>query len=176
MRSDYYYLVASLPLLDFSLSAAITYEDFLRRSREQLLDYDMAIIEQTTLAPSQDTQAAREILRKWKEFDLTLRNELVKMRAAKKAKDSLDYIRGDYYPNPFIAHFAHLIFNQSSPLEAEKMFNRVRWDKIEELKVGHFFDIDYLVCYCLQLQILERWKKMKQEDGEKILEKLVGQL
>jgi len=175
MSSDYYYLVASLPMLDFSLSPAITYEDFSRRSREQLLDCDMRIIEQATIEPSGDTQAARAILREWKQFDLTLRNELVKMRVAKKAKDSLDYIRGEYYPNPFIAHFAHLIFNQSSPLEAEKMFDRIRWDKIEELKLSHFFDIDYLICYSLELQILERWKKIKQEDGEKILEELVGQ-
>ena len=176
MKSAYYYLISSLPVLNFSVSPGISYEDFLRRAKEQLCGDDMNIIKRARIMPQEIIEDSCVILKEWKEFDITLRNELARMRASKKGKDASDYIRLDEYPNPFFAHYAHLIYNQSSPLEAEKLFDRMRWDKIEDLKLGHFFDITYLVAYALQLQILERWQKVNQEEGMQILEELAGKL
>jgi len=51
--------------------------------------------------------------------------------------------------------------------------DRIRWEKIEELKTGHYFDIEYLTAYCLQLQILERWDRVDSGSGMEILKELV---
>lgn len=173
MKSAYYYLIASLPMLDFNLGVPLTYQGFLTRCEEQLSAYDLEIIKRTKITPSETTKDSCSILQIWKEFDTVLRNELVRMRATKTGKDVLRYIHGEDEHNPFVAHFAHIIFNQTSPLEAEKQFDLTRWEKIEELKMGHFFDIEFLVCFALQLQILERWNKINQEKGTQILEELV---
>lgn len=176
MSAYYYYLAASLPLLEFGLTSPITYEDFLVRCREQLSDSDMGIIERSTIEPQKTTQDNFAFLQAWKEFDLALRNELVWLRAAKKGKDALNYIRIEEYRNPFAGNLAHLVFNQDSVLEAERLFDQIRWEKIEDLKVGHFFDIEFLASYALELQILERWKKINPEEGVKILEELSGKI
>jgi len=174
MSSHYYYLAASLPMLDFGLTPPLSYEDFLGRCREQLSDSDMRIIERSTIEPPKTTRDNFAFLQVWKEFDLALRNELVWLRAAKKGKDALNYIRIEEYRDPFAGYFAQQIHNQDSVFEAERLFDRIRWEKIEDLKSGHFFDIEFLVSYALKLQILERWKKINQEQGLKILEELSG--
>ena len=176
VKSAYYYLVASLPMLDFSMSPPIAYEDFLQRCREQLLEHDMKIIERTTIKPSEQTEDECAILKEWKKFDVGLRNELVRMRVTKKNKDASSYIRGEDWHDPFAAHFAHLVYNQGSPQESEKIFDRIRWEKIEDLKLGHFFDVDYLIAYALQLQILQRWVNVNQEKGMQILEELLSKI
>lgn len=170
MKSEYYYLAASLPMLDFTMTPAISYENFLQLCREQLTEQDMGIIFSATIEPVPSIKDSCELLKKYREFDTQLRNEVVVVRAAKKEKDKFNYIKGDYYTNPFLAHYVHAAFGQDSPLEAEKMLERIRWDAIEDLKIGHYFDVDYLVAYALELQILERWKKIDKEEGKNILE------
>ncbi|MFH1655262.1 MAG: DUF2764 family protein [Candidatus Omnitrophota bacterium] len=176
MSAHYYYLAASLPMLEFGLMPPISYEDFLVRCKEQFSDSDMRIIERSTIEPPKTTQDNFAFLQEWKEFDLALRNELVWLRAAKKGKDALSYIRAEEYRNPFTGYFAQQVYNQDSVLEAERLLDRIRWEKIEDLKVGHFFDIEFLASYALELQILERWKKINQEEGVNILEELSGKL
>ena len=92
MSSEYYYLAASLPTLEFGAGAPIAFQDFLRRCEEQLSDSDLKIIQKAKLEPSQAPKESCGILKAFKEFDTQLRNELVRMRASKKGKDPLDYI------------------------------------------------------------------------------------
>ena len=40
-----------------------------------------------------------------------------------------------------------------------------RWEKLDGLSVGHYFDIDWLVVYMLKLLVLERNGKMTKEEG-----------
>ena len=176
MISEYYYLVASLPSLDFGIEPPISSDEFLNRCREQLSDTHLGIIERVTIEPASIKEYSGGILKKWQEFDTALRNELVKMRAVKKEKEASDYIRSEYFADLSLTHYAHIIYNQGSPLEAERTFDRIRWDKIEDLKLGHYFDIDFLVAYLLQLQILERWKRFSHYKGSQILEELTGKL
>ena len=171
---EYYYLVASLPLLEFGMKIPISYEDFLSRCREQLSIKDLEIIKRTNITPSEEAKDPCPVLRGWEEFDITLRNELSKYRASKKSKDPVAYIRGEGYFNPILATEAHWAVNEDSPLEAERFLDRLRWERIEELEREHYFDINYLVTYALKLQILERWQQIDAEGGMRILEDLVS--
>ncbi|MBM3247825.1 MAG: DUF2764 family protein [Candidatus Omnitrophica bacterium] len=174
MKSEYYYLVASLPMLDFAMAPPTSYEDFLEHCEEQLSEKDKEIILRATIEPTQTTLDNCATLQKYREFDRQLRNELVVVRAAKKEKEKSDYIKGEYYANPFMAHYVYVIFSQDSPQEAERMLERMRWEVIEDLKSGHYFDVDYLVAYALELQILERWGKIDKAKGKAILEEIAA--
>ncbi|MBU4590720.1 MAG: DUF2764 domain-containing protein [Candidatus Omnitrophica bacterium] len=171
---EYYYLVASLPLLEFGMKTPVAYEDFLSRCLEQLTPKDLAIIKRTNIFPSEDTEEAFPALREWKIFDRALRNELVKYRASKRSKDASEYIRGEDYKDPFLAIEAHWAVNEESPVEAERFLDKIRWEKIEELEKAHYFDIDYLVTYALRLQILERWQKINSEGGAQVLKDMIS--
>ena len=54
--------------------------------------------------------------------------------------------------------------------------DKIRWEKIEEFKAGHYFDMEYLAAYDLQLQMLERWDRINSGDGMKILEGLTEKI
>ena len=112
-------------------------------------------------------------MREWKRFDISLRNEIARSRAVRKAKDAFAYIRGEDSTDPFTAPFARWVTSQDSPLEAELSIDQKRWNKIEELKKGHYFDIDFLIAYMLELQILERWERINLEDSQQVLENLL---
>ena len=172
MKEQYYYLVSSLPMLEFGMNAPFLYKDFLLLCKEQLLPLDMEAIERASILPTEDIEDPSPTLREWKKFDITLRNELVKSRSHKHGKDPIQYMRGDYQ-DPFISHFTQYLVTEGSPLERESSLDRKRWEKIEELKNGHYFDIDCLTSYALQLQILQRWNRINSSGGMEILQSLV---
>lgn len=171
---EYYYLIAGLPMLEFGMKMPFSYKDFVLRCQGELCSRDMDVIRRATIAPCEQIDDALGILREWKNFDLALRNEIAKTRAIKKRKDSVQYIRGESYLDPYIAAFIHWAVGQDSPLEAERALDRLRWDKLEESGKSHYFDIDFIVIYALKLQILERWERINSEGGMEILQGLIA--
>ena len=154
------------------MKAPLSYSDFLLLCREHLAAADIEIIKRVSLPP-EDRKDSSQTLKEWKKIDITLRNELAKSRAHKYGRDLLQYVRGEGYQDPFVSHFAQYITSYASPLEAELSLDRLRWEKIEELKKGHYFDIDYLITYALQLQILERWDNINSSGGMEVLQGLL---
>ena len=171
---EYYYLAASLPLLEFGMKMPVSYEYFLSCCEEQLSVRDLEIIKRAKIVPTEDPEDPCPVLREWKKFDTTLRNELSRYRASKKSKDAAVYTRGEGYLDPFLAIEAHWAINEESPLEAERFLDRFRWERIEEFEKEHYFDIDYLIAYALKLQILERWQRIDSEGGMQVLQDLVS--
>ena len=155
-------------MLHFGMKPPISYPDFLEVCSSEVNQEDMEILRES------DSHSA--ILKEWEGFNRRLRNELVRTRAAKKGKDPNKYLRGDNGADPFIAPLAHWSVNQDSPMEAELYLDRVKWDKIEEMKTGHYFDMEYLAAYGLQLKILERWHRINSADGVKVLEGLAEKI
>ncbi len=51
-------------------------------------------------------------------------------------------------------------------MKAEEYLNRERWIFLEELEVGHFFDLEKLIVYSIRLQLLERKKFFSMEKGK----------
>lgn len=149
-------------MLQFGMKPPVSYSDFLEKCSYELSPDDMDALKENKTSLSE----------KWNIFDRSLRNELVRMRALKRDKDPNNYLRGDEGADPFIEPLAHWAVNHDSPMEVEKYLDRIRWEKIEEIKAGHYFDIEYLAAYGLWLQMLERWERINSGDGMKILETL----
>jgi len=153
-------------MLQFGMNSPIVYSDFIEQCSQQLSENEIDFLKEGKVS----------LLKKWKIFDTSLRNELVRIRAVKKSKDPNNYLRVSEGIDPFIASLAHWAANQDSPMEAEKYLDKIRWEKIEEIKSGHYFDMEYLAAYGLQLQILERWDRINSGDGMKILEGLTEKI
>ena len=163
-------------MLQFGMKPPFTYSDFLEKCGLELGKEDRDILKRASMKPSEDAEDKLPLLEEWKTFDRNLRNELVKIRADKKGKDQAGYLRGSAGFDPFIAPLAHWAMNQDSPMDGELYLDKVRWEKMEEIKTGHYFDIEYLTVYCLQLQILERWNRINSGDGMKALERMAGKI
>ena len=172
--SQYYYLIASLPMLEFDAKPLISYEAFLTSCREQLNDSDFKILNRATIEPCEDAEDLSFTLREWKRFGIILRNEIAKQRSSRMSKDVTKDLRGEGYSDPLLAASVHWIIDQESPIDKERFLDKIRWEKIEELARGHYFDMDFLITYALKLQILRRWQTIDKEGGMQILENLVA--
>ncbi len=170
--SDYYYLVSSLPMLDFHSSVSLEWESFTALCRGQLTSHDFDVILRVSLLPKGETKAPY-VLGEWNRFEVTLRNELAKKRTGHLSGDPSEHIRGEENQDPFIESFAQWAVSQDSPLEVERALDAKRWEKIEELEMGHYFDIEFLTAYALKLLILERWKKINEIKGREALENVI---
>ncbi len=133
-------------------------------------DRDIDVLKSALQIGGPVSETTQRTLSKWQAFDKSLRNELVRARAGRKKLDPLKYLRGDGYTESTIVHVAMTAARNLSIIEAEEELDRMRWQELDELAFGHYFDIDFLIVYCLKLQILERWERIKTADKEKVLE------
>ncbi len=160
---QFYYTVASLPMLNYEEPVDLKHSDYLDDCRKWLGPKEWEILESSLINPETEKEfpGIAEAYRKW---EISLRNELVALRAGALGLEAADYtVEGERFADT--AALAAAAFKQESPLAAEDTLNKGRWEYIENLKVGHFFDLEFLVLYSLQLQILERKRCFDEETG-----------
>ncbi len=162
--AQYYYTVASLPLLAFDADQFPATEVFLTLVAEAASKADAAAVASASLAPGENP--LHELIAQWWRFEASLRNELVRLRASALSLDGEPYIAGNA-PLYNLADLAREAFSQESPLAAETLLDRGRWAYLDELETGHYFDLEKLIVYYLRLQILERRALFTRERGLK---------
>jgi len=172
MSSYYPYLVSSLPGLTFGMKPPMTFGRFCALSRDLVPAGDFALI---ASLPSLEAGVCAGIgngtLRQWVAFQAMVGNELVMMRAARRKIDPAKYLRRDGCPESVhAAHIAVNAYRKTSPLEAERSLDLERWQRLDELAAGHYFDLDTLVVYGLKLLILEKWERITTADAPRLLE------
>ncbi len=171
MSAYYTYLISSLPVLSFSNKTPFSSEEFFIKCKDLIPEGQLNLLRNICY---QDTYCINNIsvdtLKKWINFDVSLRNELVRLRAARKRVDPLKFIRLPDFPEAHISHIASTAYRNTSILEAEKILDQQRWDFLESLSLGHYFDFDALLIYALKLKILERWEKIRNADKERLFQ------
>lgn len=171
MADFYPYLIASLPMLHFGMKPPFSYEQFLETCCPFVPEKDCQLL--TTLPQpehySEKRQSQRTIL-KWIEFDIALRNEMVRTRAAKKQTDPAPYLRPERYSGSALTPSVMAAITAPSLLDAEKILDETRWKALEDLAIGHYFDLDFLITYAYKLLILQRWENIRDADGPRLLE------
>jgi len=186
MPQFYVYLISSLPMLHFGAKPPFTSEKFLNMCGDFIPDEDLYTVGtlcggsyavgtpcgDSILFSTESPQSVPSTLINWQQFDIALRNELVKIRAAKKHVDPLLYMRPDGHAELSVTHIALAAARSLSIIEAEKILDQERWHFLDELSVGHYFDLDFLIIYTLKLQILERWAKVNSADPVKEVRQL----
>ncbi|MCF7913892.1 MAG: DUF2764 domain-containing protein [Spirochaetaceae bacterium] len=166
---QYYYVIATLPLLQFEDKPPLTLDELYYSCRGNIDADDLALLETVSLEPG--AAQGNELLEKWYTWETSLRNELVKLRSQKIGVESEKYRReGEVIPG--IPETAREAANQDSPLAGEQILNKARWTFLEELEVGHYFDLVKLMLYALKLQLLHRRSKFTTEQGREKFEQI----
>lgn len=162
--SQYYYTMASLPMLSYDGSLHIDSELFLDYCSRELDEASMVKLMNCRISIPENEALLEGAAYQFWNWEKSLKNELVKLRARNMNVDEKDYIRvGEtLFGTPEIAAASLKI---DSPLEAENFLNRARWSALDQLATGHYFDFEALAIYYLQLQLLERKELFDAERG-----------
>jgi len=171
MADFYPYLIASLPMLHIGMRPPFPFKRFLEVCHEFIPEKDFRVLSnlpQTEQYSEKDKRPS--IIQKWIEFDSALRNELVKIRAARKHADPATYLHPDNYSGSSPGTIASAVNVSTSILEAEKILDEARWKALEEFATGHYFDLDLLITYAYKLLILQRWENIRNAEGSGLLE------
>ena len=169
----YTYLISSLPFLKFNEDPPFSFEKFLDICKEFVREDELELLKSLKNLKLPDKKIKGvDTFKKWLDFEYSLRNELVSLRALRKHIDPNKYLRESSLISLDIQFTALASIRSPSILEAELILDRARWNKLEELSLGHFFDIDFLVIYGLKLLILERWQNFRKTDKYKIFKEL----
>jgi hypothetical protein len=170
--SQYYYLTASLPLLLPEGEVLMDSPAFLGACRGILSPGDYAQLTACRLVPGDNPPPrVHPLLGRWLAWEKALRNELVRVRAARLRRDGEPFLR----PGEDGAGAAEIVREAASlpnPLEAEFKLDKARWAFLDELEVGHIFDLQRIMVYYLKLQILERRSRFTREKGGRAYGKL----
>ncbi len=162
-------------MLSLEAEKFMTEEEFLSTCETTISEKDFEDLKASLLLPIQGAVVSDPLLKGWYDWENTLRCELVKLRAAKKGTDAEKYIT-DNPGEAGLAEVAREAFNQSSPLESEKVLDRARWEYLDMLEAGHLFDIGKLIIYYLKLQLLNRRALLNREIGQQEYEKIYADI
>lgn len=170
MSSSYYYFGASLPTLDFDGELPFSVQEFLDSARQQLKKSDFRVIE--SLLNNQPVQTSNSTLAAIDQFERDINNEVAAHRARKANKEVKEHIRGNYQYNYAIAQMVKEAAEAADPLEGDKLISQARWRYYDELAVGKFYNLEYILLYGLKLKIVDRYFSIASPRGKEIYQEL----
>jgi len=176
MAAYYTYLIASLPMLHFGMKPPFSLEKFIGICARLIPEKDFEILNFIPKIQIGLYKVRQPTLMKWEEFEIALRNELVKIRSSHRRIDPLKFMRQTNYTDFSLVHIAMNAHRNPSVLEGEKTLDLERWHFLDGLAFGHYFDFDALILYALKLLILQRWEKINAADKAKILEEALAKV
>ena len=184
----YEYIVASLPVLrqedvrPESLNAA----GLVSEIRSQLSDRDQTLLD--FLLDGYDPDKLDEgfytralahrnrFLREWFAFDLDLRNTTVTyLNRQLKRDEDLDLIQLQgreeaEFPEKATAES---ILHGIDIMKRERNLDDLRWQKIDEITIQDFFDIEAILGFVAKLKIIDRWLQLDPESGRVLFRRMV---
>lgn len=178
---QYYFLGASLPFLSYESERPWSPSEFLEILQGQLSERDFAVVNAAHIeAPAEITNVS-PVLTQWQRFDRGLRNRLARLRAAELNLDAGEHVRTDEAGRDDadqggLADTAREALAAPSPLTGEHALGSARWRFLDDLEVGHYFDVDRLLIYYLKLQLLARRRMFNREDGEQQFVAITGKI
>lgn len=174
MPGYYTYLLSSLPMLHFGNPPPLSFQKFIQLCEGVISEEDINILKNCAEDKAFIYKGSQSTLRKWYAFEIALRNELVKSRSQRKHVDAHRYIRDSQDAEPFVSRIAISAVKNPSLIESERMLDQERWRFLDELAIGHYFDLDSLIVYVYKLLILERWERIRKADKARLLEEVLS--
>lgn len=178
--SLYYFLVASLPALQYDVSPPISVGRLRALCADALSPADADQFAQARLDVWNGSGGPHRALLRWYRWETALRNGLARARASERGGDAERYLR----PIPELPvensgadtveceSVVRAALGAATPQAAQEILDRARWTLMESLEQGHPFALDVVIAYTLKLQLLERRALAAAERGRAVLERI----
>lgn len=190
--NNYYYIVASLPVLSHDWKPGDKTPDSIRQEIiEQCSEKDCKVIgllesgfvDENLTADFYRTALAHKnrFIREYFRFDLNVKNAKVRYlnealgRDPKKDVIVLDEDDGDQDGFEEAAKLDAILHGKDI-LERERGIDDLMWDKIDEMTVYDYFDIEAVLAFLAKLHIVERWYILDEKTGREMFRRLVDEV
>lgn len=173
MPNYYTYLISSLPLLRYGEKSPISFDRLASLCADLIPEEDAGLVGTIRDSEVYEYSGRQQTMQRWHNYEVSLRNELVKIRASRKHLDPAIFLRSGGESDISINHTAINAHRAVNPLESEKVLDQARWQALDEFSLGHYFDIDLLVTYTCKLKILEKWDRIKAANNAVTIEKVL---
>ncbi len=168
MAANYYYFAGSLPYLRLGVDPPLSSAEFLERAREHVTGGEWAALAAVGLEPRDSSCCVVEA--RWHAFETCVRNALVRVRAHRLKRDAHSFLRPETEAFGFLEAQVQEAFAHD-PLRLEEQLDGLRWQRLDDLAVGHYFDFEALLIYRLKLLLLEKRAGLDPAAGRRELER-----
>ena len=180
---SYYYLGAQLPYLVQGQAPPMSSAVFKALARRQMSSRDAALLDYCTLDPdpaalpvemageispenpaevrSEKVANSSAFIKRWREWERVLRLNLARGRAAKLKREAVE---APELPSDAVLAAKNALAIES-PLEADLLLERARWDAIQAFVGMDTFSETAMYAYLLKLLLMERRALMDTEVG-----------
>ncbi len=162
----YYYLLASLPSLEFNAPPPLSHEEFLALCEPWAPARDLTALAAASVEPPDPDPLStpRGPLGPVSSFVRGFAWEAALIRAGRLGRQPPPEPSGPMDPDARRLA-ASLFASGADPLETEIRFSRALWDFLEDLALGHDFDAFALMIYGCKLLILARTARFDARRG-----------
>ena len=137
--AEYYYTVASLPMLTLNQDPPITIDYFRETCRYTLPEQDFRTLMTAEIAPI--SLPTHKTIALWQSWERSLRNELTRIRAQKTGIEADRYIR-EGETSTGVSDAAREAVGAVNPQAGEDVLDKARWRYLDELESSHNFDFE----------------------------------
>ena len=167
----YEYLIAGLPELKSSMAAPLTMETLETQLDELLSDQDK---EQLRLLRHHASYGTCKFIQDWYAFNRDLNNSLTIEICKKHNLDIRKHIVGEA-PDDVDAEVKS-VSKMENLFEREKAIDALRFAWLENRTSNSDFELQNVLAYWLELQMLNRWSVLTTEEGEKVFRMIVADM
>ena len=168
----YGFFCATLPELVCGVPPDFSLEEFDALAKDELSPKRFALLR--SMDSCDDEREMPEIYRKMRQFD-----RFLKLRIAEKRAEKLGHITELPQPEEFHTDVDFALPGAASsddPGERERLVDKIRWMKIDDLEGCHNQDFTALCAYRMRLQMLEKYRRRRSCDGNTVFEETVSRL
>ena len=175
---SYYYLLSQLPHLTYEQKPPMSSSAFMDMTLPLLDEQDAGLMKHLSLDPWTSSPGGEgvsyavtapstgcEFIDGWREWERALRLNLAKHRSIKSRLDIHSLTEPPYAPADAASAAVKAVNSASTPLEAEVIIDRARWDAIGVLTGNDYFDRNNVFAYFLKLLLIERRQSFDAEKG-----------
>ena len=179
--ASYYYLAAQLPYLSYGQKPPMSVAEFRDQTKPLLTSQDKVFFDMVDLDPADKMEDSLEksgpsyaddarpsgcdFIDLWREWERTLRLNLARQRVQKTKLEGVALVEPPALPTDAVAAAARAVTATESPLAAELVLDRARWDAIEALQGINYFNRNTIFAFLLKLILLERHAMFNVEKG-----------
>ncbi len=165
--ASYYYLMSSLPMLRAGETPPLDYAAFLSQCQGVVSEKVYRTLEGLTVRSE-----GGGFMGRWADFYRILTDELNYQRRVKRGESCAVPSERD----AAVTQTATAAVNAANPLEGERRLLALEFDRLDELIGLHNFDDCALYGYALKLQLLERQRAFRRDEGKAAFDALLGQV